>query len=1031
VKRFACWEEREVAKTLVDDANRDAPAVFSAVHRPSRVLRKDIRRGRRDPGVAVSEHDVLEALLGGELGEDRIVPVVGESGTGKSHLIRWLDANIERSKDLHVVYIEKRGTSLRQVIHRILEGLDRPEVRHRQRFMELRAEVDRAAAGLDRNTARLRLLTELAHAIREHGADVSVGSDELADREELADELPDLLTDREFRVSLLQDGGIIAQTVDRTLGRIDGDGESPIFTELRLDVQDVMRAGASARELRQNLYGDPESLKLAVRMMNEQLNPALAALMGIDRRQIYEVMLEVREALLAEGKTLVLLVEDFALLRGVETQLLDAMIADAESQGERILCPMRSALAVTTGYFEGKESALTRIHSRGGYIYSLDAELGNSETEVGPSEVEAFVATYLNAARVGRERLEATFARRSTENSRDRSWVDNACSECPFHEECHQAFGEAEGYGLYPFNGSALSRIINSQTEAFDPRHILQIMDTTLRGQRQALVGGRFPDPDWAAQYDEQQVTGRPELPYLPSAVATTYEQMDPGTAARRKTLVTFWGGVPGEAVNLRETIHEAFDLPLLAGLPLISGTSAGGDKPEVVYDREHPGADRPGPKPARVRSSDLPAQSRENRALDVWGHGGELEQSLANNVRKALATAVRGAREWSCFGVDPGALNRQIANSAFSLGPNAKGEGSGASDALGVLEPSDANAFLLQGVLQAQQQGDWDFERGFERLVTFSEFVDDWADQALKRLRPASEAVSAIAQILLLGGAALGIAGPADTDERLLEAMFADPLLATSDGDAQWVAFQQELLRGPSAGASRQELMTMLLKSAQLRRALGQSYNLIAIDSAPLIQAISNLRRSGWNVPKTEGVVGLDRSVHRHAEGLRHSLVQTVRQRLRTLAARRSVALELLGGTRDQGRIADDVERAYTTARATGVADPEVSVDISELEARFRAADLSALDRLKGLDTVDDLKWPKALDVLVAASREQLEPIDEYLGWADRTLSVAQGRVRVALGGRPDAGGGVAATSAEVAVILRNLATELGAIPR
>lgn len=46
------------------------------------------------------------------------------------------------------------------------------------------------------------------------------------------------------------------------------------------------------------------------------------------------------------------------------------MIAEAESRGERVLCPMRSALAVTSGYFEGKEGALTRIHSRGGYLYS-------------------------------------------------------------------------------------------------------------------------------------------------------------------------------------------------------------------------------------------------------------------------------------------------------------------------------------------------------------------------------------------------------------------------------------------------------------------------------------------------------------------------------------------------------------------------------------------------------------------------------------------------------------------------------------
>lgn len=76
-----------------------------------------------------------------------------------------------------------------------------------------------------------------------------------------------------------------------------------------------MRAGAVARDLRQDLYGDPEQRALAVRMLNEQINPALGGLLGIDRRQVYDVMLDVREALFEEGRTLVLLVEDFALLR--------------------------------------------------------------------------------------------------------------------------------------------------------------------------------------------------------------------------------------------------------------------------------------------------------------------------------------------------------------------------------------------------------------------------------------------------------------------------------------------------------------------------------------------------------------------------------------------------------------------------------------------------------------------------------------------------------------------------------------------
>lgn len=1025
MKNFTCWKEDEVGKTLVDDANRDAPAVFSAVHRPARVLRKDIRRGRADRGTPVTEHDVLEALLGGDPTDDRIIPVVGESGTGKSHLIRWLDANIERSEDLHVVYIEKRGTSLKQVVHKILEGLDQPSVRHHERFVELRAEVDKAAAGLDHETARLHLLSAIAFAVREHGADVTASDDELLDRQDLAESLPDLLNDPEFRVPLLADGGVIAETVARTLGEKRSDGEMPAFidSDLDLEVQDVMRAGAAARDLRQDLYGDPEQRALAVRMLNEQINPALGAMLGLDRRQIYDVMLDVREALFAAGRTLVLLVEDFALLRGVETQLLDAMIAEAESRGERVLCPMRSALAVTSGYFEGKEGALTRIHSRGGYLYSLDAELGEAETAVGQEAVEAFVATYMNAARVGRDKLTYAFDRRAAATASSKDWLINACTECPFQEECHEAFGESEGFGLYPFNGPSLQRIINSQTEAFDPRHILQILEGALRTQHDVLTAGLFPDPEWLRRYDEQAVIGRPELRYLPAAVSTVYEQADPPTAERRKALITFWGGVPREPVNLRPAIHDAFDLAPLPDLPVLetavatvrADSTAGGVRQRRA--REEPASTQT-PQPSS-------AEDRESLALDSWGRGGVLEQSLANRIRKALAQAVKGAREWSSFGVSKRALELLVSQSAFSLGPRARGEGSVASATLGAIQPSDANAFLLQGVLEAEARGDWSFERGLERFVTFSGLVDGWADEALRRLRPSDEAIVVATQTLLLGTAALGIAGPSDTDERLLEAIFAQPVLGERTSDARWRAYQQSLIGGPSGSASRQDLIDLLLVNTQLRRAVGDNLLPLALDSGSIMAAIAALRKNGWErvAAATESV---ERSIVRHGEALGRTLPEAVETHLSVVAQQRAYALGLLGGVRDAAQIADAVGAAYESARDTGVAGPDLDVNTGEREARFRGADLRALDRLKDLERVEDLKWPRRLDILVLSQREDFESIDSYLIWADQTLKAAQTAVTAGLGGRPEAGAGIASTSAQVAATIRALADEL-----
>ena len=48
--------------------------------------------------------------------------MTGEKGTGKSHLVRWLKSRLGSRPSWHVVYIEKRNTSLRRVTERILAG---------------------------------------------------------------------------------------------------------------------------------------------------------------------------------------------------------------------------------------------------------------------------------------------------------------------------------------------------------------------------------------------------------------------------------------------------------------------------------------------------------------------------------------------------------------------------------------------------------------------------------------------------------------------------------------------------------------------------------------------------------------------------------------------------------------------------------------------------------------------------------------------------------------------------------------------
>ena len=123
-----CWSRAaidfatqvDVGGLEADDPHADA--VFRAVHQ-SLPVRQESGGGQ----TSVSEDDVLRAFTRPiTSNEPLLLFVTGEKGTGKSHLVRWLKSRLGSRPAWHVVYIEKRNTSLRRVTERILAGIDTP-----------------------------------------------------------------------------------------------------------------------------------------------------------------------------------------------------------------------------------------------------------------------------------------------------------------------------------------------------------------------------------------------------------------------------------------------------------------------------------------------------------------------------------------------------------------------------------------------------------------------------------------------------------------------------------------------------------------------------------------------------------------------------------------------------------------------------------------------------------------------------------------------------------------------------------------
>ena len=85
---------------------------------------RHVKGARSDAGTP--EQGVLHALTAsfGLPSENTVIAVTGASGSGKSHLVRWLRAHLTEDADrYHLIYVPRELATLRDLIGRVLDGM--------------------------------------------------------------------------------------------------------------------------------------------------------------------------------------------------------------------------------------------------------------------------------------------------------------------------------------------------------------------------------------------------------------------------------------------------------------------------------------------------------------------------------------------------------------------------------------------------------------------------------------------------------------------------------------------------------------------------------------------------------------------------------------------------------------------------------------------------------------------------------------------------------------------------------------------
>lgn len=967
---FLCWTPETAAVTINTEAVSPSRAVFMATHAPLRIRRAGLDgRAIVSDGPLIDEKTVLKDFL--SLRSDTgalLLPVVGDSGTGKSHLVRWVRENLPASDKYKVIYLEKAKTSLRAVIDALLADAGSGAL------AQLRADIHRFTDGVDAVTLSRRLVNALSEALAATTArDVPQHARPLAGPRGLTV----VLQDPHVSAFMLGQGKFIPRLAEQLLrDRADGEPDRPMaFTmeDLPTDLLDLHRAAQVTIKLINAISGTTQLQQAAVDLLNQHLEAAVKRVASLGAGRLQDAMLQVRREYARKGKEIVLLVEDFALIQGVQRDLLDAVIEAANRYGSTTLAPIRTLMAVTTGYFSDlPETALTRVRATAGYVYNLNVPFTRDDR--GESEVTSFVGRYLNAARVGREALE----------NAGEGQVPNLCETCDLVSRCHEQFGAtSEGYGLYPFNPSALVRTIHATAPrndpyAFVPRTVLgSVVRPVLVEHAGALKEGAFPD----ARFRTQFPTAGIDEP-LSAGVQEVVEAEDFVDADRRKTVLEFWGGAPDYAGALPSAVLEAFALEART----FSGASAVPLKVQATKSAKQATETEP------PTSGELPPSLQARvKAVDEWlTRERVLQQAVASELRTVIATAVAQRYRW----VNPlmreqsqGTVRSAWPSNARVVSIEGATENVQGADAAPIrIKRTARNSGYLRSLLLLKNGQPAERAEHVRRLSTESDrYAAPLTTVLQKNLQIAADDLVLGLRAALIGAALAGRAWPGMDEAELLAAAFADGRSwAREDVGSRDQAWNRSL---EGHLQHRPPLVERLRDALGVAQGDGKPRLIDAARALPLLRRAT--AQWDWQVTGSDVPEWVKKAVKSFANWT--SLVKaqnaSLRQQLddiRRHHPRGTTGAQVLAAVRDALSAAEDASIPVPLATRTG---------ITELLARAHDVDWKILNQLE-----DDLlraEGPEASDAarITAAVRDRgvaIQVVRDLLQASDAWLTNA-----------------------------------------
>jgi hypothetical protein len=832
----------EINRCIKIEAENSSDEVLLAVHQQFPLSYSRVGPDGKvmpDSRTSTTEDELLHYFIADAPSGSHVLPITGASGVGKSHLIRILDARLRRLPDAHrylVIRIPK-SASLRRVVELILEA----EPLKNPKYDRVKEEFTKALADVPPHEAVMRFQAELAIVLKEEESKLAQSNAQdlsnisVKERCGHARDLPKLMADAAvvdyFREKVFP--RIIQRSVS---GVASEDGEikeiDPTacqFKEDDLDLNDIDFGQANKQVAMYYQFAlsaqDGRGKKVAVSVLNEVVDKAIRQLYQLNQslggKTLAEVIQDIRRLLLADNRELVILVEDFAALVGIQDTLAKVLIQEGETSKGKEFATIRSAIAVTDGYLAGKDTLATRA----GREWVVESRL-ESEAET-LRRTKALVASYLNAARHGEAALKRYYQQANlTDESGNLLWSPGIYSDGSDEDfNALYAFGYFENVPLFPFTEAAIESLTRVSLTAgnalvFTPRYVIRdIIREILKTGRESFVNEQFPPPGIGSKKPSADVAQ-----WLSSL------HVSEGQKNRYERLVTIWGNDPktrSEIGRIPKEVFEVFDLP----------------QPDIDYIPPIPESIEPAEKTTETTVPKATSDQEQKinayqTALEDWVQNGtRLDQKIANEIRDALTALITQRIDWNA----ERCLKREFTKTQFSI-PNAGGEGNIPPNAIKIATNNDDPDGRLRGELLALlryvkvYKSSTDYDGADEDLARIANLIERLMPDALEIVRTSEKKQNQSAILALAANSRLlGINERGHTPIALSSFLFGAASKVESVPDSAPESFREWVALQNKAAEIRPQLQQLLIDTNGCFQGTGKT--VYGIDMARLVE--------------------------------------------------------------------------------------------------------------------------------------------------------------------------------------------------